>query len=1048
MNAGTVVVARGARAAERAALAVAAAARAGPGAELGLLARPFLVVVPSNTLRQHFAVRLCAACGAALGLEVCTLASFAERVLAHAGQPGSRGGELLPVLVRRELRRERELQGLLAGHGGMPAEGIEAAAAASVRDLLDAGAVAVPLHELTAAAGNDPGGRRAAALCAVAQRSTTRAAGLGVRGGGDAARNAARLLREHGAAALPARGVLVHGFADATGHVAALLHACLALPSTTLVLDLPADPDDAAHEDRGARFARRFLARVRGAARVEEQVAPPDVPRLRRLVARGPEDQARRIAAQVRAWIAAGTPPEEIAVVARQLAPHAAALRVAFEALGIPFSGAEPAELHAGAAARRAALRLLREGGSAAPETWSAARGPRACLDAEVLAGARAFGVATLAALAGFDVAAHAPHGSLHVPGRRHAVDAGPLGAAAAEAGALLRGLEALSAARDLGTLRAALGPLAGRLDAVRELADDVLPRIAALDPDLELTADEFVGLLAEAEQGRTGMLGGEGAGVQVLDVTEARGLTCARLVVVGLERDSFPRTVREDPFVPDAVRRRLAGHLPDLAEKEHGHDEERYLFAQLLGAAPDVLLCRQAKDAAGRSLAPSPWIAAPQVAGHDPDPLPAAAPATPLEWLVQAGLGAGRAGFAALVPLALREAEEQLGVESGGGVAAHRLAALAAHDPTREEEAAAEGLGLPATLGRVAAPPEPRSLAVTGLEDYATCPWQHHLERELGLEPVADPLRELPDLDARIVGSAVHLALERLVVAAEPALARDTELGRELLLGEAVSVPAPDADTVAATAAEAAASAARSAGVHLPGLHHALATLVRRHVERAVALAWHAGPRRILAVETGCEWHVPSTGLRLSFRADVVERDADGALVLTDYKTGKPLVTSRKDETRYRDLLRRLREGSLLQGAVYAEAAVALLAGAPEPPSVRGCYLHLRPDLEVAPRVEVPAGDAQVRAALQETLGVLHAARGAGLAFPRLEGPDGKGQEPLACGHCPVALACSRGDSGARRRLAALAELGTDRLLTRLWLPARDADGAGGDGP
>src|SRR6185295_13636737 len=125
--------------------------------------------------------------------------------------------------------------------------------------------------------------------------------------------------------------------------------------------------------------------------------------------------------------------------------------------------------------------------------------------------------------------------------------------------------------------------------------------------------------------------LGGAGGGVQVLSVIEARGRTFERLFVLGLARDAFPRTVREDPLLPDTLRTVLGGRtgegvLPDLPLKARGFDEERHLFAQLLSAAPEVTLSWPAADAEDRPLARSPLLdrLAPGAAESAPERAPA----------------------------------------------------------------------------------------------------------------------------------------------------------------------------------------------------------------------------------------------------------------------------------------------------------------------------------------------------------------------------------------------------------------------------------------
>ena len=57
--------------------------------------------------------------------------------------------------------------------------------------------------------------------------------------------------------------------------------------------------------------------------------------------------------------------------------------------------------------------------------------------------------------------------------------------------------------------------------------------------------------------------LGGAGGGVQVLSVMEARARTFDHLFVLGMNRDVFPRSIREDPLLGDSLRRSLADMLP-----------------------------------------------------------------------------------------------------------------------------------------------------------------------------------------------------------------------------------------------------------------------------------------------------------------------------------------------------------------------------------------------------------------------------------------------------------------------------------------------------
>src|SRR5207247_11435188 len=101
------------------------------------------------------------------------------------------------------------------------------------------------------------------------------------------------------------------------------------------------------------------------------------------------------------------------------------------------------------------------------------------------------------------------------------------------------------------------------------------------------------------------GPLGGGGGAVQGLSGMEARARSFAALRVIGLERGVFPRRVSEDPLLPDALRRALRDVLPDLPVKTEGHEEERFLFGQLVAAAPEVHLSCAQRDATGRATPP-----------------------------------------------------------------------------------------------------------------------------------------------------------------------------------------------------------------------------------------------------------------------------------------------------------------------------------------------------------------------------------------------------------------------------------------------------------
>jgi len=99
--------------------------------------------------------------------------------------------------------------------------------------------------------------------------------------------------------------------------------------------------------------------------------------------------------------------------------------------------------------------------------------------------------------------------------------------------------------------------------------------------------------------------------GVQVLDVLQARGFSFKAVFLLGLNEKSFPRLIREDPFLSDKARTALAATLGvRLANKMDGYPEERMLFALMQASATDhLMLLTQRSDEEGKALIPSIYL-------------------------------------------------------------------------------------------------------------------------------------------------------------------------------------------------------------------------------------------------------------------------------------------------------------------------------------------------------------------------------------------------------------------------------------------------------
>ena len=1039
---GEVIHTAGARAAE--AQLLAAIERELGFAASGLdLARPVRVVVPSISLRLHVSARLVAARGrAAVGLRLQTLDSVAREVLDRAGVVLADPAPF-PILVRREARREPALadglEPLANGYG---------AVVAAVDDLLDAGFEAAHAEALDEQLVSQPGPRaaiaRARALVRVAARVAARIAA------GDASHRSrplvrARELLERDPGLLPARALLVHGFADATGVQTDLLALLLRLEGARLLLDAPPDPT-ASVPRAGPRFGAVFRERVaegRSARdRGEDGVAAPRA-RVRLVAAPARGAEVRAVALRLRSLLDAGAVPERLAVVARDLAPYRVALRVHLRRLGVPFSGvSEPGAAEPARRRLNALLALIEPGDRPAMEPWTTARlgvseaGRADLRHAFHRRGAlRLDEVARTAGAMPAEAVELATRRRLLPPedGRparatRRVVAAEVLVGAGRAAAALLLRLAArpgrAAVARQSAWLASLVGEDLGWTPATPERAA-LDAALASLPAAVELEHDEFLWLLRRSLESKgVSPIGGAGGGVQLLSVMEARARSFDALFVLGMSRGVFPRTIREDALLPDAVRARLCEVLPALPVKRDGFDEERFLFAQLVSAAPEVTLSWCETSDAGRPQPRSPLLealargadvtheAAPPL--HAPGQGVRALPGR--ERALLAGLHGSRRAFAEAFTSAL----EEQGVGAAAELTASRLAVLDELDPPLARGSAlGPYFGF---VGEIADPADPRRapLFVTRLEDAARCPWQTFLSRVLRLAPPPDAAHELPRAtDPRLIGNVVHRVLER--IAHREGVDPDAGSGLDPLRRDPVPMPWPDEAMLTGWTAAAAEAELRDAASALPGYARVLARRARPFLERARQCDWCAAPPPVVGTEVQSSARVRDAAGRereIGFRADRVDRVL-GRLILTDYKTGRPFADQKGAAARDNAFLREIAGGRALQALVYARAGGK---------DAVGRYLFLKEGLHDDARILAAADQAPFTAAFDAALCTLLEVWDRGAFVPRLRRAD-RDEEPGACRFCEVKDACLRGDSGARRRL--------ERWLER----AREAD-------
>jgi hypothetical protein len=1043
-----------------------------------LLARPVRIIVPSRSLRLHLSAAIVRRRGkSAAGVILQTLFGLASEVLEHAGESAPRGAPLFEAFAQRAARAEPALrwglEDLVDGYGTV---------SGTIRDLLDAGLE--PVHaeiaeEALASDGPHVASRaeveRARALVRSAARAEEWMREQDLGRVANLLRRATEIVEADPDGALPFRSILIHGFADATGVATDLIQALLSKCSAWLVLDHPPRPED--FEDGGVErtFPARFLERLTLAARVEPMKGErPVPPRLEAVEAVGCEAEVREVGRRIRVLLDGGARPEALGVVAREWSLYRHALRRHFGRLGIPFSGVgETGGLEPAGRRAQAFVELLRQGEAVPSDRWldsmaTLPGGSRSLVDLRLafyaLGAGRLRGVTELRLdevlrdggyplpiRQGLRTAAAGDEEEFEEEGRDEGREAesyanrrrvaGPiLEAAVKAAGKVLDRLAAwpdeAPVAEHLARLRTLLTrDLGWRLDT--DDIDDARPVAAALEqierespPDLILSTGELRLLLEDLLDGAgTAPLGGQGGGVQVLSVVEARSRTFDHLFLIGLNRDVFPRTVREDPLLPDELRRVLQRVLPDVPVKRAGFDEERYLFAQLLSAGISVTLSWQAGDDDGRPLAASPLVErlrdrvevakAPSLWAL-PAAGPLLGPRTAAEQAVMAGLHAPRRWWGRVLPLALEETREPSGADrkTWEALAASRLAVLEELDPdlrTPQGRAVRSRPGpyfgyvgrLEPMAAMAEGDPRRRQLFVTLLENLAACPWQTFLGRLLRLEPTPDPVGALPGIDLLLLGNTVHAVLEGVVRRAV-----GEEWTGRLHEREPVAVAWPAGEDLDRLAFEAADRLLAAEGVFLPGLARALANRALPLLASARELDWSRGAVPVVGAEAEGELAVLDTGEQrrtLRFKADRVDRDGR-LLVSTDYKTGKPLSDKKGAGTRRKHFLDRVRKGSHLQAVAY------LLAS--EENSL-GRYLYLRPGFEdPAERVfEAGPGDQDFTFAFAAAVRAALRAWDEGAFFPRLVETNGR-KEPGRCTYCAVAEACLRGDSGARQRL------------------------------
>ena len=1015
------------------------------------LSRPLYLLVPSHSLRSHILDRLVRQRRGYAGLSCVTLRALARDILERCGETPLTGSWMLPILVQRAAREQAPLRSCLDHlHDGY------ATLNSAVTDLLEAGldpAHADAIDEVLAEEGRLVATvaevQRSRSLIKVAIQVQTELIALGLGHSSTLLQRATELLRTRPDLRFPCSGFHVFGFADATGVATDLIEAVLLRLGGTVYLDHPPDPTRPDTEDPSFEFSRRFATRLADLGRQDqESTVTADPPQIQLVSALGGQAEIRDVGWRIRRLLDDGYRPEDIGIVARRLDPYRSGLRTHLQRLGVPYSAAQTSGPLLPKGRRiRALLEVMTRRQRARLERWLDARTDSASTVPAFDLRLAMFGLGVgrideLASLHREDVLQRETYA---LPVRLgYSIDDDDSQARLARRHVPTEALrQARDQARDLcqlfeswvgdhswsrhldffDRLLALLGWSAS--DPVRDEIQNALDRLSqGIPPSLRLDIDELTRTVTDAlKMLGSDRLGGFGGGVQILDVTEARGRTFAHLFVLGLNKGVFPRSVREDPALSDDLRHVLGreGHgvLPDLPLKRAGFAEERFLFAQLCSASPHVTLSWQVADDDNREVSTSPlverllWtrdstrVSSPQTIGTGIDD--DEQPRTGFESAIRAAL----IGSTRQIKAALAHAQFEDLSASPQSLAAARLGIVAEFDrPPGPKSQLGPYFGF---VGAALDPLDPRrafDLYVTTLERFAVCPWRTYLERLLRLEALPDPVEVLPSLDAFLIGQLVHRVLEKLVGSHLHETPLSLDQARQ---SEPVEVPWPRDDDLSRLVLGEAIAVTRAQGITWEGFADVLARVALPFLDQARDQIWNSpdgsGP---VAVEMSGSLPIGSgaSGRLLHFKADRVD-SLGGSLLLSDYKTSRRGISDAKTQkTRDKHLVAEISKGRLLQAAAYARASGQT--------DDQGRYVFLHPEFkgDAATRiVPVTVQNEAAQEAFDDAVNTLTQAWFAGVFFPRLVEPD-IDTEPRACDYCNVAEACLRGDSSLRGRL------------------------------
>lgn len=582
-----------------------------------------------------------------------------------------------------------------------------------------------------------------------------------------------------------------------------------------------------------------------------------------------------------------------------------------------------------------------------------------------------------------------------------------------------------------------------GRPDALTRLPEDEQRAATAIESTLGALAEldgigaapslsDLVEILEVELEARAPRVGRFGEGVFVGPIGSAPSLDVDHVFVLGLSEDLFPGRRRIDPLLPDAVRELTAGALPtarDRLRRQHRAVLAAFDTGEVVTASfPRGDLRRGAERLPSRWLMPTlrtlagmpeleatHWVEASgpalhSVASHWEGIARTDQPATEQEWRLRRLSGRD-------------ELDDDAALE-----AAHAVIAARRDDAFTRFDGNLEGIaGLPDyASGEVLVSP-------TALERYAGCPHAFFVERILGVNPLETP-EEIITIRPWDLGSIVHEVMDRLATESPelPGFGQPWSPGHR--------------ERMRAIAEEVMDDFERRGLTGHPRLWGRERAQLRLDLELILDLDDQAHARRdsrIIASELpfGMRGRPPvrvevdGGAIAMRGSADRVDQTRDGALLVTDFKTGSA--------SGFKDIAKDpVAAGRKLQLPLYAYAARAAFGGR----HVEAGYWFIgRKDR--GQRIEVHLDerlDETYRATLRTLAGGIRDGRF--IARP----PEADDFSWVQCAYCNpdgVGYGHVRTDSERKRTDAALAELYA--LLDPTVQPrGLEADPTGQDAP